>query len=225
MCAVLCYYYYPFIIFIQNSLIRREPGLGATQGDPSEPTKSKKAPLSSPETSSYAGEAPVLGSAEIHQVRRNKRGGSLPDVLRHKPHRPQPERPLRRAVDNRCVVQAVYGAGGREKQVAYRKGLGEPMGQRDFPPANLPSQPRTRRFLRRYLADAVSPAFPASPSESWPRSGKARSKRKSDVRAKDDSDGASPIAVRSALCSVATMAAAIPSPGEVASSRPAHPRC
>lgn len=97
---------------------------------------------------------------------------------------------------------------------------------RDFIPANLPSRLRNSPLSPSALRARRLSTFPASPSErasdrvspsgSWARSDKARSKRKSDVRAKDDSDGASPIAVRFALRSVAAMAAAIPSPGDVA---------
>lgn len=138
------------------------------------------------------------------------------------------------------VIQPVYAGAPERSRLpkAYKKG--KQMGQRRgrcvilfqpiFPADNRnsplsPSPLRARRLSTLPASPSERASDGGSPSGSWARSGKARSKRKSDVRAKDDSDGASPIAVHFALRSVAAMAAAIPSPGDVASNRPAPPLC
>lgn len=230
--------------FIQNLLIRREPGLGQPrQTDQSEPTKIKKVPLSSPGTSSKAREASILGSAEIHRLRRGKKRqrtsicteAQSPIIPNQNGHS------AGLWMIGPGVIQPVYAVRRKEAgcpRLIKREADGtaaQPL--RDFIPANLPSRPGTRRFLHRNFAHAVYPPFlPRRASERasersrltvWKlgqkRQGQEQKKKRRSRQGRQRRRLPHRGTLRSPLGGRHGCRHTVA--GDVASSRPAHPRC
>lgn len=149
--------------FIQNVLIRREPGLGQPkQTDQSEPTKSKKAPLSSPETSSKARDASIPGYAETEEEQKRQRPSMYRGTSSIIPNQNGHSAGL--WTIGAGVIQPVYAVRRKEAgcpRLIEREADGTARGHCVilFQPI-FPADPGTRRFLHQHFAHAVYPPFP-----------------------------------------------------------------